>query len=149
MGGPPGFLKVLDDKTLGFADFRSNRRYISVGNVGANDRAALILMDYPNRRRLKIYAHEELRDLKDDTDLAQRLASPGYKAKVERAVLLRQELPAAHHAALHRARVGASARAGQVAHPRPGKRGEGAPRRQLLPGQRGKSGAAEDEVRDT
>jgi hypothetical protein len=63
--------------------------------------------------------------------------------------LLRQELPAAHHAALHRARVGASARAGQVAHPRPGKRGEGAPRRQLLPGQRGKSGAAEDEVRDT
>jgi predicted pyridoxine 5'-phosphate oxidase superfamily flavin-nucleotide-binding protein len=96
--GPPGFLKVLDDKTLGFADFGSNRRYISVGNVGANDRAALILMDYPNRRRLKIYAHEELRDLKDDTDLAQRLASPGYKAKVERAVLLRQELPAAHHA---------------------------------------------------
>jgi hypothetical protein len=48
-------------------------------------------MDYPNRRRLKIYAHEELRDLKDDTDLAQRLASPSCKAKVERAVLLRLE----------------------------------------------------------
>jgi predicted pyridoxine 5'-phosphate oxidase superfamily flavin-nucleotide-binding protein len=90
-GGPPGFLKVLDDKTLGFADFRGNRQYISVGNVDANDRAALILMDYPNRRRLKIYAHAELRDLKDDADLAQRLASPGCKAKVERAVLLRLE----------------------------------------------------------
>jgi uncharacterized protein len=90
-GGPPGILKVLDDKTLGFADFRGNRQYISVGNVGANDRAALILMDYPNRRRLKIYAHAELRDLKDDADLAQRLASLGYQAKVERAVLLRLE----------------------------------------------------------
>jgi predicted pyridoxine 5'-phosphate oxidase superfamily flavin-nucleotide-binding protein len=90
-GGPRGFLKVLDDETLGFADFRGNRQYISVGNVGASDRVSLILMDYPNRRRLKIYAHAQLWDLKDDLDLAQRLASPGYKAKVERGVLLRIE----------------------------------------------------------
>jgi predicted pyridoxine 5'-phosphate oxidase superfamily flavin-nucleotide-binding protein len=90
-GGPPGFLKVLDDKTLGFADFRGNRQYISVGNLGASDRVALILMDYPNRRRLKVYAHAEVRDVKGDLDLAQRLASPGYKAKLERAVLLRLE----------------------------------------------------------
>lgn len=90
-GGPAGFLKVLDDRTLGFADFRGNRQYISVGNIGENNRVALILMDYPNRRRLKIYAHAELRDLKDDPDLAQRLASPGYKAKIERAMLLRLE----------------------------------------------------------
>jgi predicted pyridoxine 5'-phosphate oxidase superfamily flavin-nucleotide-binding protein len=80
---------VLDDKTLGFADFRGNRQYIRVGNVGANDRAALILMDYPNRWRLKICAHAELRGLKDDPDLAQCLASPYYKGKIERAVLLR------------------------------------------------------------
>lgn len=108
-----------------------------------------MLMDYPNRRRLKIYAHAELRELKDDTDLARCLASPGYKVKVERAVLLRLELPAVHHAALHRARVGASAGADQVGHPRPGKRGEGAPHRQLFRGQRGEPGAAEDEVLDT
>jgi hypothetical protein len=63
MGGPPRFLSVLDDKTPGCADFRSNRQCISIGNVDANDRAALILMDYPNRRRLKLYAHAELRDL--------------------------------------------------------------------------------------
>lgn len=54
---------MLDDKTPGCADFRGNRQCISVGNVDANDRAALILMDYPNRWRLKIYAHAELRDL--------------------------------------------------------------------------------------
>jgi hypothetical protein len=54
---------VLDDKTPGCADFRGNRQCISVGDVDANDRAALILMDYPNRWRLKIYAHAELRDL--------------------------------------------------------------------------------------
>ena len=62
----------------------------------SNDRAALMLMDYPNRRPPKIYAQAELRDLKVDTDLARRLASPGYKGEVERAVLLRLELPAAH-----------------------------------------------------
>src|SRR5262245_38566067 len=87
-GGPPGFLRVLDDTTLGFPDFRGNRQYISVGNLAADDRAALILMDYPNRRRLKIYARVEMKDLGADTDLAAKLALPGYKAKLERAVLL-------------------------------------------------------------
>jgi predicted pyridoxine 5'-phosphate oxidase superfamily flavin-nucleotide-binding protein len=87
-GGPAGFVKVLDEKTLGFADFRGNRQYISVGNVNANDRAALILVDYPRRSRLKIYAHTEIKDLRDDVDLAERLALPGYKGKVERAFLL-------------------------------------------------------------
>ena len=53
-GGPAGLLKVLDETTLGFADFRGNRQYISLGNVAADDRVSLILMDYPNRRRLKI-----------------------------------------------------------------------------------------------
>ncbi|MGV8995617.1 MAG: pyridoxamine 5'-phosphate oxidase family protein [Parvibaculaceae bacterium] len=87
-GGPPGFLRVLDDKTLGFADFRGNRQFISVGNLGANGRAAVIMMDYPGRRRLKIYAHTETIDLKTDPSFAEKLTVPGYKAKLERALLL-------------------------------------------------------------
>lgn len=90
-GGPAGFLHVLDDRTLGFADFSGNRQYLSVGNVSADDRASLILMDYPRRRRLKILAHVEARDLTSNTDLAARLALPGYKARVERAMVLRLE----------------------------------------------------------
>ncbi len=59
-GGPRGFLKLIDDKTLAFADYRGNRQYISTGNLTANDRACLILMDYPNRARMKIYARVEI-----------------------------------------------------------------------------------------
>jgi predicted pyridoxine 5'-phosphate oxidase superfamily flavin-nucleotide-binding protein len=86
-GGPPGFMKMLDDRTLACADFRGNRQYISVGNLAANDRACLFLMDYPHRQRLKIYSHVELQSLKERPDLAERLAAPGYKAKVERAMI--------------------------------------------------------------
>ncbi len=56
-GGPTGFLKVIDDRTIGFPDYRGNRQYLSVGNLMANDRVSLILMDYPNRRRLKLIGH--------------------------------------------------------------------------------------------
>jgi predicted pyridoxine 5'-phosphate oxidase superfamily flavin-nucleotide-binding protein len=87
-GGPPGFMRVLDDTTLGFADFRGNRQYISVGNLAADHRACLILMDYPRRQRLKILGHVEIKDLKNDPELAAKLAVPDYKAKVERAFLL-------------------------------------------------------------
>ena len=87
-GGPPGFLHILDDRTLAFADYRGNRQYISIGNLAADDRAALILMDYPGRRRLKMYGHVEARSLVDHPELAERLAMPGYKAKVERALLV-------------------------------------------------------------
>lgn len=90
-GGPPGFLKVLDETTLGFADFRGNRQYISLGNIATGDRAALILMDYPSRARLKILAHMEARDLRIDPDLTARLALPGYQGKPERAFVLRLE----------------------------------------------------------
>jgi predicted pyridoxine 5'-phosphate oxidase superfamily flavin-nucleotide-binding protein len=90
-GGPPGFLRVLDEKTLGFADFRGNRQYISLGNLGADNRVALILMDYPRKQRLKILAHAELKDLKDEPELATRLSLPGYRAKVERAMLFHLE----------------------------------------------------------
>ena len=87
-GGPPGFLRMLDETTLGFADFRGNRQYISLGNLAANDRACLFLMDYPHRARLKIYVRVEARDLKGDPDLALRLATPGYRGLAERAFVL-------------------------------------------------------------
>lgn len=88
-GGPPGFLKVLDETTLAFADFRGNRQYISLGNTAADDRVSLILMDYPNRARLKILAHMQARDLADDPELAERLTLPGYKGRPERALVLK------------------------------------------------------------
>jgi uncharacterized protein len=90
-GGPPGFIKMLDDQTLAFADYRGNRQYISVGNVATNDRASLILMDYPARRRLKIFARMEAKSLVDNPELASRLANPGYRAHAERALLLHLE----------------------------------------------------------
>lgn len=90
-GGPPGFLKLLDDRTLGFADFRGNRQYISLGNVAADDRVCLFLMDYPNRARLKILAHMHAVDLGEAPELAERLALPDYRGKPERAMVLRLE----------------------------------------------------------
>jgi uncharacterized protein len=87
-GGPPGFIRVLDEKTLAIPDFRGNRQYISAGNLSADDRAALILMDYPHRRRLKIYAHVEARDLSADPELAAKLTPPDYRAKVERGLII-------------------------------------------------------------
>lgn len=90
-GGPRGFLRITDDKTLAFADFRGNRQYISLGNVVANDRVALFLMDYAQRRRLKLYARVEAKDLAANPALAEKLAMPGYPAKVERAFVLHVE----------------------------------------------------------
>lgn len=84
-GGAPGFLRVIDERTLAWADFRGNRQYVSVGNVSGNDRVALILMDYANRRRLKLLGHAEIRP----ADARADLAVPGYPAVVERAVVVR------------------------------------------------------------
>ena len=86
-GGPPGFIRVLDDKTLAVADFRGNTQYISVGNLKAGNRVALIMVDYPARRRLKIYAHVEIKSLDDNPALAAAVATPGYGAKPERVML--------------------------------------------------------------
>ena len=83
-GGPPGFLKVLDDRTLAFADYRGNRQYISTGNFAANDRASLILMDYPSRSRLKIYAHVEQLGPDEDPALRESVTDSAYKGKLER-----------------------------------------------------------------
>ena len=90
-GGPPGFLKVLDPTTLGFADFRGNRQYITLGNAAADDRVALILVDYPNRTRLKVLAHMTAHDLGREPDLASLLSTPGYRGTAERGFLLRLE----------------------------------------------------------
>ncbi|WP_243692146.1 pyridoxamine 5'-phosphate oxidase family protein [Caulobacter sp. BK020] len=88
-GGPPGFLRVIDETTLAFADFRGNRQYISVGNLDANDRVALILVDYPRRARLKILAHAERLALDAEPELLPKLLDPGYRAKPERIFRLR------------------------------------------------------------
>ena len=90
-GGESGFLKVLDDKTLGFADFRGNLQYISVGNLNENKKAALFLMDYPNQTRLKILANVEVIDAKDAPQLIEKLTVPNYKARIERAMILHVE----------------------------------------------------------
>ncbi|MEQ8354274.1 MAG: pyridoxamine 5'-phosphate oxidase family protein [Kiloniellaceae bacterium] len=87
-GGPVGFLKVLDEKTLAFADFRGNRQYLSVGNLRGDDRVAMILVDYPNRRRLKVWGHARIVDIDEDPDLIAGLHDTAYRAKPERAVVV-------------------------------------------------------------
>jgi uncharacterized protein len=84
-GGPPGFLKVLDDKTLGFADFAGNRQYITLGNLTENPKAFIFLIDYGNRQRVKLWG--EARVIEDDPDLNKKLKPEGYRAKVEQAIL--------------------------------------------------------------
>lgn len=84
-GGPPGFLKVLDDRTLGFPDFRGNRQYITVGNLDHNNRVALFLMDYARQVRMKILGRARV--VEGDATLAIE----GYRAKVERTVLIEIE----------------------------------------------------------
>lgn len=84
-GGPTGFLKIVDARTLAFADFRGNKQYISLGNLAGNDRAALFLMDYPNRLRLKILGRLHMQDVADaDTGLVEQLRPYPYRASMER-----------------------------------------------------------------
>jgi predicted pyridoxine 5'-phosphate oxidase superfamily flavin-nucleotide-binding protein len=87
-GGPKGFLTVLDERTIGYADFRGNVQYISAGNIAADGRVALILMDYPNRRRLKVWGRARLVHEDEDPALFARLEIPTYRARVERAVVI-------------------------------------------------------------
>ena len=83
-GGKPGFLKVLDDKTLAFADFRGNRQYITAGNLEENDKAYIFLMDYPNRRRIKIWGEARV---SADPELMARLTDADYDAIPEQAIV--------------------------------------------------------------
>lgn len=85
-GGPRGFLRVLDERTLAFADFSGNKQYISAGNLETNDRVALFLMDYPEQARLKIIGHARL--VEGDAELAAKVLVGGYKAKVEWVVVI-------------------------------------------------------------
>jgi len=84
-GGAPGFLKVIDEKTLGFADFGGNRQYITLGNLTDNPKAFIFLMDYANSRRIKLWG--TARVVEDDPDLLQQLQDPEYPGRVERAIL--------------------------------------------------------------
>jgi uncharacterized protein len=88
-GGPPGFLKVLDEKTLGFADFSGNVQYVTVGNLSGHDKAFLFLMDYRHRKRIKIWGRAEY--VEGDDDLIERLRIPSYPAKIERVILFHVE----------------------------------------------------------
>ena len=90
-GGPKGFLKVIDSETLGYVDYGGNRQYISTGNLKADDRAALILMDYAARRRMKIMARTEILDASERPDLVEQLHDSDYPASVERIVLFHVE----------------------------------------------------------
>jgi predicted pyridoxine 5'-phosphate oxidase superfamily flavin-nucleotide-binding protein len=87
-GGPIGFLKVLDSQTIAYADFRGNRQYLSAGNLTDDGRISLILMDYPNRRRLKIWGRAKIIDANDDPSLMANLSDPNYRALPERAVVI-------------------------------------------------------------
>jgi ferredoxin-NADP reductase/predicted pyridoxine 5'-phosphate oxidase superfamily flavin-nucleotide-binding protein len=89
-GGPKGFMRVIDESTLGFADFSGNRQYVSTGNFRSNDRVALFFMDYPNKRRLKLMGKIKLVPNNDWETLA-KLEVDGYRANVERAFLIHVE----------------------------------------------------------
>ena len=89
-GGPIGFMRVLDDRTLGFADFAGNRQYVSVGNLRKDDRVSLFFMDYPTRTRLKLLGRVKLIE-KDDAEILPRLEVDDYRARVERGFTIHVE----------------------------------------------------------
>src|SRR5215469_16026164 len=84
-GGPPGFLKVLNEKTLAFADFGGNRQYITLGNLLENPKAFIFLMDYANQQRVKLWG--TARVVEDDAELLEHLRDPDYPGTVERAIV--------------------------------------------------------------
>lgn len=90
-GGPKGFVKVLDTKRIGFIDFRGNMQYITVGNIETNKNVSLIMVDYPARARLKLYAKAEIVELKNDPELYAALNLKEYKFRPERMVVLHIE----------------------------------------------------------
>ena len=86
-GGPAGFIKILDEKTIGFTDYRGNKQYVSVGNFRHDDRVSLFFMDYPNKRRLKMFGRiTEV--LSSDLETMARLEVSDYRAHVERGIVI-------------------------------------------------------------
>jgi len=90
-GGPKGFLKIIDDHTIAFADFRGNKQFISTGNIGTDNRVALIMIDYPRQARLKILGRAEIFEGEAAREWIERLREPGYKAVIERVYVIRVE----------------------------------------------------------
>ncbi len=90
-GGPAGFLKVLDAKTVAFADFAGNRQMVSVGNLTLNDRVAMILVDYAQGSRLKLLGRLAMHDLRPGDALSPQLLTPGYRARPQRAFVISVE----------------------------------------------------------
>ena len=88
-GGPKGFIKMIDDRTLGFADFAGNRQYITISNLADDDRAFLFLLDFANRRRIKLWGRARV--VEDNAALLDRLVDPAYKARPERVILFTVE----------------------------------------------------------
>jgi uncharacterized protein len=89
-GGPAGFVRILDEKTIGFADFAGNRQFVSVGNMQSNDRVSLFFMDYPNQTRLKLLGRVRLIGA-DESRLLEQLQLPDYRARVERGMIITVE----------------------------------------------------------
>jgi len=87
-GGPKGFLKVLDGHTIGFADFRGNKQYISTGNLTTNDKVALILLDYPRQARLKMLGHVKIFEGADAKEWIEKLRDPGDGPPIERVFII-------------------------------------------------------------
>lgn len=87
-GGPPGFVKLLGERQIGFADYRGNRQYVSLGNVATDDRVALFFMDYVRRARLKMLGRMRAVDLLDSPELAASLIDEAYGAKIERGFVI-------------------------------------------------------------
>jgi hypothetical protein len=90
-GGPKGFLKVINEHTIAFADFRGNKQYVSTGNLATDNRAALIMVDYPGQVRLKILGRVEILEGDAAREWVERLREPGYKAVIERVYLIHVE----------------------------------------------------------
>ena len=88
-GGPKGFIKVIDEKTLGFADYRGNRQYITLGNLSENDRVFLFVLDFARKQRIKLWGRARV--VENDGALIEKLFDAGYKAKPERAILFTVE----------------------------------------------------------
>lgn len=88
-GGPQGFLKILDNTTLGIADLRGNRQYISAGNINSSRKASLFLIDYPTKRRLKIWAEAEVLEKNEHQELLAKLSLPDYKGLTERLMVFK------------------------------------------------------------
>jgi len=89
-GGPTGFVRVLDESTIGFADFRGNRQYVSVGNLLTDGRVSLFFMDYPNKTRLKMFGRARIIG-PDDQAVLSRLEMPHYRARIERGFVITVE----------------------------------------------------------